>query len=396
MNKIKNKIEVYSTKHKDFKKLYNYFKSIDNIYIVGGFIRDTLIGIDTDNIDFLYDGDLKNILETIGTHFKCNYSFNERFLTGTITLDKTKFDFATTRKEKYIKSGKLPIVKHCPLIKDFKRRDFSINAIVWDIKNEKLIDPLNGLEDIKNRVLRVIYKNSFKDDPTRIIRGLRFTGKFSLKMDNETIKCYNESTENNYLSLISSLRIMRELDYIYNENSYFDILLIICNLGVFEQNGDIDRGKIEEWEKHIPVGNLTAFRKDIMQIYHINDPTIRRIYSNDMEYIKLILSLNTENIFDNIYFIYRKYGIDRALRAFIYYIKSDKNSIDEIGEKLKILNKIINGYAIKSANPRLKNKYYSSIIKITTIKYLKGELKNKEEIANFIYNMEVIDGKPYT
>ena len=395
MNKIKDKIDIYSDKHKDFKRLYNYLKSVDNIYIVGGFIRDTLIGIDTDDIDFLYDGNLKMLFKILSKQFKCNYTFNDRFLTGILTLGKTKFDFATTREEKYLKSGKLPIVKHCPLIKDFKRRDFTINAVVWDIKHKILIDPLNGLEDIRNRVLRVIYKTSFRDDPTRVIRGLRFSGKFGLNMDNETIKCYNESTENNYLSRISSLRITRELDYVYHENRFFNILHIIGNLGVFYQNVHINKKIFEESEKHIPANNLIEFRKDIMQIYYISDPNIRKIYSDDIEYIEHILSSNTGNIFDNIYFIYRKYGIDRALRAFIYY-KSDNNSIDEIGKKLKVLNKFINGHTIKTANSKIRNEYYSSIIKITAIRYLKGELKNKEEITNFINNMEVINGKPHT
>lgn len=395
MNKIRNKIKIYSDRHKDFKKLYNYLKSVDNIYIVGGFIRDTLIGIDTDDIDFLYDGNLKMLFTILIKQFKCNYTFNDRFLTGVLTLGKTKFDFATTREEKYLDSGKLPIVKHCPLTEDFKRRDFTINAIVWDIKHKKMIDPLNGFEDIKSRLLRVIYKTSFRDDPTRIIRGLRFSGKFGLNMDNETIKCYNESTDNNYLSRISNRRITRELDYIYHENSFFNILHIISNLGVFYQNEHINGKNFKELEKHIPANNLTAFRKDIMQIYHINDQNIRRIYSDNIEYIELILSSNTGNIFDNIYFIYRKYGIDMALRAFIYY-KCDKKSIDEIGEKLKVLNKLINGHTIKAANSKIDNEYYSSIIRITAIEYLKGELKNKEEITNFINNMEVIDGKPHT
>lgn len=185
-----------------------------NLYYVGGCVRDEIIGVPSYDIDLCYEGNAIKFAENLNV-IKTNTAFG----TVRIDYDGQIVDIASTREECYPKPGHLPEVTNigCPLEKDLLRRDFTINAIAKNTVSGEYSDFLGGLDDIKQKTLRVLHKNSFKDDPTRIIRGLKFSVRFGFDMEKETLNLQNEYLQNiNYD--MSYHRIKKELTETFNLN----------------------------------------------------------------------------------------------------------------------------------------------------------------------------------
>lgn len=188
-----------------------------NLYYVGGVVRDEILGIESFDTDFCYEGDAidfakKNYNESI---IKTNPSF------GTVRLkcDEIEIDIASTREECYPRPGHLPKVCNigCSLENDLKRRDFTINSIAKNTLTGEIADPFNGKKDIKEKLIRILHKNSFIDDPTRIIRALKFSVRFNFELEEETKRlqeCYLSSV--NYD--MSYHRLKKELIETFNLN----------------------------------------------------------------------------------------------------------------------------------------------------------------------------------
>ena len=129
-------------------------------------------------------------------------------------------DFASTRSESYPKKGHLPVVEKigCSLKEDVMRRDFTINALAKSVATGEIVDYTGGLEDLKNKKLKVLHDESFIDDPTRIIRGLKFSIRFGFDLDMHTRKLQEEYLANiNYD--MSYKRVKKELIETFNLNS---------------------------------------------------------------------------------------------------------------------------------------------------------------------------------
>ena len=185
-----------------------------NLYYVGGVVRDEILCAKSFDTDFCYEG---NALE-----FAKNYEVireNPDFGTVKILYEGEEIDIASTRTETYPKAGHLPVVKDigCSLKEDLQRRDFTINAMAKNTVTGEIVDFFDGYEDIKKGLLRVLHQNSFVDDPSRIIRALKFSVRFGFKLDDKTLKLQNEYLNNiNYD--MSYHRIKKELKETFNLN----------------------------------------------------------------------------------------------------------------------------------------------------------------------------------
>lgn len=171
-----------------------------NAYVIGGVVRDLLLDKPVYDVDIVIEGDAIKFCKFIEEQGLCIiHKFVEDF--GTVKVSFNSFpniiiDFASTRKEIYPKAGHLPAVEKigCPLEEDILRRDFSVNALAIQINKSsfgKLIDYVNGLDDLRKKELKILHKKSFEDDPTRIIRGLRFKYKLDFVFEKETLKLLN-------------------------------------------------------------------------------------------------------------------------------------------------------------------------------------------------------------
>ncbi len=188
-----------------------------NLYYVGGVVRDEILGLPSLDIDYCYEGDAIKFAKSRGLNI---IKENPDFGTVRVFFEEQEIDIASTRTERYPKPGHLPVVEQigCPLIDDLKRRDFTVNAMAKNTLSGEIYDYFDSQKDLKSKKLRVLHKNSFIDDPSRIIRGLKFSARFGFELDIETKVLQEEYLENiNYD--MSYHRIKKELRESFNLNS---------------------------------------------------------------------------------------------------------------------------------------------------------------------------------
>ena len=189
-----------------------------NLFFIGGVVRDELLGKKSFDIDLTYQGNAIEFAKTIPNAEILQV--NEPFGTVKIKLDNQEIDIASTRDETYPYKGHLPVVNDigCSLEKDILRRDFTINALAKSTLTGEIVDYTGGLDDIKNKKLKILHPKSFIDDPTRIIRGLKFSIRFDFELDEQTQQLQNEYLNNiNYD--MSYKRLKKELIETFNLNS---------------------------------------------------------------------------------------------------------------------------------------------------------------------------------
>lgn len=186
------------------------------LYYVGGVVRDKILGISSLDTDYCYEGDAIAFAQTKGLEI---LQTNPDFGTVRVNWDGKQVDIASTRKEFYPEKGKLPVVTDigCSIQEDVLRRDFTINSMAIRTTDGEFFDYLGGVNDINKKLIRVLHKNSFIDDPTRIIRALKFSLRFGFKLDKLT-----EQYQIAYLSNInydmSYFRIKKELIETFSSN----------------------------------------------------------------------------------------------------------------------------------------------------------------------------------
>ncbi len=190
----------------------------EGLYYIGGVVRDSILGVESFDVDITYVGDAiefakaQKDLDII--------QVNEDFRTVKVLYNGKEMDIASTRDEIYPNVGHLPVVSNigCSLEVDAKRRDFTINAIAKSTMTSEIIDYLGGQQDIKDKKLRIIHDKSFIDDPTRIIRGLKFSVRFGFELEDKTKRLQDEYLANiNYD--MSYKRVKKELIETFNLNS---------------------------------------------------------------------------------------------------------------------------------------------------------------------------------
>lgn len=191
-------------------------------YIVGGPVRDMLLGWPVTDIDVVVEGDgirFAGELAAVEGGKMVEYS---RFGTALVIFaDGTKVDVATAREERYVKPGALPTVKPGSLDGDLRRRDFTINAMAIRLGPDDyglFIDTYGGTGDLKSGRIRVMHPGSFRDDPTRILRAVRFESRYRFSIDEETISLLAEAVGDRMLDEVSRQRLREEIAAVLKED----------------------------------------------------------------------------------------------------------------------------------------------------------------------------------
>jgi tRNA nucleotidyltransferase (CCA-adding enzyme) len=155
------------------------------VYLVGGAVRDLLLGRARGDIDLVVVGDPAGLAADLGAETLAEH---ERFGTVKVALDGHEIDLATARTETYAHPGALPTVAPADSIEaDLARRDFTINAIAVPLADPSaLVDPHDGRDDLGAGLLRVLHPASFEDDPTRAIRAARYAARFEFELEAQT------------------------------------------------------------------------------------------------------------------------------------------------------------------------------------------------------------------
>ncbi len=205
-------------------------------YAVGGFVRDMILRRDNLDIDIVIEGDgivfAKEFAARQGFHVRSH----ERFKTAVlITPDGFQVDVATARLEYYEEPGALPTVELSSLKLDLYRRDFTINTLALEITPPKfatLIDFFGAQSDIKDKTIRAIHNLSFVEDPTRILRAVRFSERFGFGIAKQTLNLIKNTLKLDCYRQLSGARLRDELKNILKEDIAASALTRLSELGV--------------------------------------------------------------------------------------------------------------------------------------------------------------------
>lgn len=191
-----------------------------NLYIVGGIVRDLLLGRPNVDLDLVVEGDAVKFIKSWAED-GCNVAVHSRYKTGTIVFpDDLKVDVATARREFYEYPVALPTVSSDSLKHDLYRRDFTVNAMAVCINRSsvgQLIDYFGGRRDLSLKSIRVLHNLSFVEDPTRVIRGIRIEERLGFSIEDNTLRLLNSCVRGGLLSLLSGFRLRSELELSFLE-----------------------------------------------------------------------------------------------------------------------------------------------------------------------------------
>jgi tRNA nucleotidyltransferase (CCA-adding enzyme) len=195
-------------------RLLPALEGLEPAYLVGGAVRDLLRGAVPNDVDIAVEGDARSVGRAVAERLGSDAREYERFGTATVETPTTSYNFATTREEVYDSPGELPRVAPASLLDDLRRRDFSINAMAVGLTGDDLghlYDPTGGVSDMDAGLVRVLHERSFLDDPTRLLRAVRYAVRLDFALDPETERLAREAVAADALSTVSGARIRDEL-----------------------------------------------------------------------------------------------------------------------------------------------------------------------------------------
>jgi len=192
-------------------------------YLVGGFVRDLILGVENLDLDITVEGDGIKFAEDFSSKLKVKLIRHRRFGTATAILKPhLKIDFSTARKEFYPEPAHLPVVGRGGLKDDLFRRDFTINSMALSINNEnfgRLVDFFGGKDDLAGGKIRVLHGLSFIDDPTRVLRAIRFEKRYDFDIEPKTMKYLKEAIKLRMLEKVEPQRIRNDLILMLKERN---------------------------------------------------------------------------------------------------------------------------------------------------------------------------------
>jgi len=233
------------------------------VYLVGGSVRDLLLGKTTIDVDLAVEGDAIALAQAVAPSLGAEIVVHPNFGTATLKAKDFTVDLATTRKEIYLRPGALPQVQPAPLQADLARRDFTINAMALGLVGPhwgQIIDPFGGIEDLSRKALRVLHEASFQDDATRILRAARYAARFSFQLDPVTKSWLQRDA--GYLAYISGARLRHEFIRIFQEEEPEEAIFLLSEWGALHNihpSLHVSPGTRQAWpflQRHAPASAL--------------------------------------------------------------------------------------------------------------------------------------------
>ena len=198
-----------------------------SFYLVGGAVRDALLGVSVKDVDTVIEGVEAKVLAQRLEPLDITSTCYEDFMTCTLyRAGEAILDIATARAETYAHPGALPQVTPSDITQDLARRDFSLNALALRLSPEPVIwiDDFNGVRDLEKRELSVLHPRSFTEDPTRLLRGARLAGRLGLEFAPDTAALIPAALEPEILNQISAARLKHELELSFREKPVLGVL----------------------------------------------------------------------------------------------------------------------------------------------------------------------------
>jgi len=192
-------------------------------YLVGGPVRDLFLRKKNLDIDIVVEGSALVLAKVLARQHRAKVTIHPRFGTASVLFaDGNKIDLATARKESYPHPGALPVVRDGNIREDLLRRDFSINTLAAALSPSRwgaLIDICGGREDLKSKRVRVLHEQSFVDDPTRILRAVRFEQRLGFRMAPKTLFLLKKAIQDGAFKNIKPPRCFEEFKKVLKEQN---------------------------------------------------------------------------------------------------------------------------------------------------------------------------------
>lgn len=349
------------------------------LYYIGGVVRDELLGRESFDIDITYVGNVIEYCAKFGEVIRVNPDF------GTIRVNVCgrEVDFASTRAEVYDRKGHLPRITKigCGLKEDVLRRDFTVNALAKSITTGEIIDYTGGLDDLKNKTLRVLHDGSFIDDPTRIIRGLKFSVRFGFELDEHTKKLQDE-----YLSAVNYdmcyKRVKKELMETFNLNSQEAFERFIRD-GIYklvtEKKVVLPVVNIEELIKKYPVQNVWLVYAGVLR--DLSRLELTRQEKKILDDFAVLENSRMNNDFE----IYRAFENAEPESILLYAILKDKDRACRYLDNLRNIKIQTNGEDLQKLGIKPSPEYKKIFDAILTAKLANPQMTGADEI-NIVKN----------
>lgn len=262
------------------------------VYAVGGMVRDLLLRAGNLDVDLAVEGDGIALAEALAAVHGARVRGHRRFGTAEVLFPNGfKVDVATTRVEFYEFPAALPRVKRSSLRQDLNRRDFTINAMAVDLNGDdfgNLVDYFGGWEDLKHGLVRVLSNLSFIEDPTRLLRAVRFEQRYNFKIEPQTLILVQDAVNRKVLDRVSNERIWDELKHILMEPKAGKMLARLDELDIWPfvfpgvsywevqpvlQELDQSLAKLEDWGLEPPGKQWLCY---LIAALHCTDPRVAR------------------------------------------------------------------------------------------------------------------------
>jgi tRNA nucleotidyltransferase (CCA-adding enzyme) len=199
-----------------------------NIYLTGGAVRDIISGFPIRDLDFTVQGNPLKLQKELERAGSTTSGVDEDLKTLYLVLPgNVRAEISSARTERYEKTGKPPVISPATIIEDLRRRDFTVNAMALSLNPGSrglLMDPFNGAADIEGKTLRILHNYAFVEDPSRLIRALRFAARFQWPLEERSQARFESAKENNYIEYITSKAIGREIEQLAYEDDPLNII----------------------------------------------------------------------------------------------------------------------------------------------------------------------------
>ena len=240
MRKVHEELRERIRAHPGMDVLLPALDGLPPVYLVGGAVRDLLLGEPVVDIDLAVEGDGPRTARELAARLDGAVEPHERFGTATVRSPALAFDLAATRTETYPEPGSLPEVRPAGLPEDLGRRDFAINAMAAALQGDELghlHDPFAGRDDLEARHVRVLHDRSFIEDPTRLLRAVRYEVRLDFRMDEATEELAREAARRRALTTVSGPRVRDELLDLLREHAAPRGVERLVELGLLESVG---------------------------------------------------------------------------------------------------------------------------------------------------------------